>query len=181
VHTGVTEVVAGFVQGTPPEPAEITPPSAPAEEEALVTPPPSPPEPITSPEVEPVTSPKLMEKPVPAKPPPAPKSMRAKKPPPPKLRQHKPASPGVTEMAAAGESRPGPRVPLPEAGKEDAGGNVVGPPADVKLAEQPPTAVEGGEAGAGNLFERGDVGVVPGSGVAGGARGCGEPPAGQPS
>jgi hypothetical protein len=131
----------------------MTPPSAPAEEDAVVTPPPPPPpELITPPHVEPVTVPKLVEKPVPAKPPPAPKSMRAKKLPPPKPRQREPASPGVTEMADAGESRPGPRVPLPEAGKEAAGGNVVGPPADVKPGEQPPTPVGGGEAGAGNLF-----------------------------
>lgn len=34
--------------------------------------------------------------------------------------------------------------------------------------------VAGGEAGAGNLFERGDVGVIPGAGVAGsGAHGRG--------
>ena len=43
------------------------------------------------------------------------------------------------------------------------------------MEDRPLAPVEGGEAGAGNLFDRGDVGVVPGAGVGGGsgARGRG--------
>jgi hypothetical protein len=46
---------------------------------------------------------------------------------------------------------------------------VLGPSSATKAEEHPPAAVEGGEAGAGNLFGKGDVGVIPGAGVGGGS------------
>lgn len=141
-----------------PEPAAVTPANVP-EEKAVV---------------EPVTPPTFVEKQALPKPPPSPKPARVKPSPLPKSHQSGPAAPASTEMADAGESRPGARIPLPDEGQGTAGGNVVGPPPDVKPTGQPPTPVEGGEAGAGRLFDRGDVAVVPGSGVAGGGGGRGK-------
>ena len=52
---------------------------------------------------------------------------------------------------------------------EAAAGNVLGPSPVQKMDDRPLAPVEGGEAGAGQLFNRGDVGVVPGAGVGGGS------------
>ena len=75
----------------------------------------------------------------------------------------------------AGDFKPGPRLPLPDTSQEAVAGNVLGPSLAQKMEDRPLTPVEGGEAGVGNLFDRGDVGVVPGAGVGGGsgARGRG--------
>lgn len=140
-----------------PEPAAVTPANAPEEKEV----------------VEPVTPPTLVEKPVLPKSPPSPQPARVKASPPPKSHQSQPAAPAPTAMANAGKSRPGPPIPLPNEAQGTAGGNVLGSPLDLKPPEQSPRPVEGGEAGAGHLFDRGDVAVVPGSGVAGGGGGRG--------
>jgi protein TonB len=64
-------------------------------------------------------------------------------------------------------------VPLPPEAQAAAGGNVLGPPVERPPDAVPPLPVEGGEAGAGKLFDRGDVGVVPGAGAGGGSGGPG--------
>jgi periplasmic protein TonB len=166
---------------TPPELATMAPPSASEEEEVAIEPPSPPPRPesITPPQVEPVTPPKIVEKPEPRraeprpKSPPPPKPARLKKSVPPKSPEPEPVPSGLTEMADAGGANPGPRIPRPDDAQGAAVGNVPGPPSEPKAEERPPKPVEGGEAGAGNLFDKGDVGVVPGSGVAGGGGGRG--------
>ena len=166
---------------TPPEPTEVAPPSVPAEEEVAVEPPPPPPPPesLTPPQVEPVTPPKIVEKPAPKraeprpKSPPPPKPARLKKAVPPKPREPEPVASGPTEMAEAGGAKSRPRVPIPDDTRGAVAGNVLGPPSEMKAEEQPQKPVEGGEAGAGNLFDKGEAGVVPGSGVAGGGGGRG--------
>lgn len=72
----------------------------------------------------------------------------------------------------AEEPRPGPPIPTSPNPLDDIPGNVMGPPV---LAGQgsPAAAVEGSEAGAGKLFPKGDVAVVPGSGTGGGSGGTG--------
>jgi periplasmic protein TonB len=150
----------------PEEPEEITHPAV-VTEEATTVPalPPLPSEPVTPPQVEPITPPKIIEPPRP-KPMPPPKPARLKKP-----------SPGTTkesmfgpqDASPGGASNPGPGVPMPDSSQETAAGTVLGPPSAQKGEEHPAAPVEGGEAGAGNLFDRGDVGVIPGAGVGGGS------------
>jgi TonB family protein len=48
-----------------------------------------------------------------------------------------------------------------------------GLPVNLPKAASSPLPVEGGEAGAGKLFDKGDVGVVPGAGAGGGSGGPG--------
>jgi hypothetical protein len=70
--------------------------------------------------VEPVTSPKIIEKPEPRRAEPRPKSplppkpARLKKPVPPKSREPEPVPSRPTEMADAGGAKPGPRMPIPD-------------------------------------------------------------------
>jgi TonB family protein len=162
----------------PVEPEDFTAPPPATEEVTTVPPPPPPDEPIAPPNVEPITPPKIVEKTAPKrieprpKPQSTPKPARVKKPPPDPTHE---ATFGPRDALPGGDvegSKPGPRLPLPN---ETAAGNVLGPPSASKAEEHPPAPVEGGEAGAGNLFDKGDVGVVPGAGVGGGsgARGRG--------
>jgi periplasmic protein TonB len=148
-----------------------------ATEEATTVPalPPLPSEPMTPPKVAPMIPPKIIEQPTPKrveprpKPLPPPKPTRVKKPPPETANE---ATPGLRDAPAAGTaggSTPGPRLPTPDTSREIAAGNVPGPSPAPKTEERPLVPAEGGEAGAGNLFERGDVGVIPGAGVAGGS------------
>jgi periplasmic protein TonB len=154
----------------------------PATEEATTVPPPPPPdEPMAPPTVEPITPPKLVEKTAPKrveprpKPQPTPKPARVKKPPPDLTNKDAFGPRDAPPGGAAAGSKPGPRLPLPNDTTETTTGNVLGPPSASKAEEHPPDPVEGGEAGAGHLFDKGDVGVVPGAGVGGGsgARGRG--------
>jgi protein TonB len=62
---------------------------------------------------------------------------------------------------------------MPDEGPAPAGANTLGPSAANNPAEQPAKSIEGGEAGAGELSERGDLPVVPGAGVGGGSGGPG--------
>jgi periplasmic protein TonB len=148
---------------TSPEPA-LTPPS------------PVPSEPETPPEPEPITPPKIVEKPMlkppepSAKRPPSAKSARPKKP---LASQSGERPPGLSSAAMDKRQEPkrGPSIPLPDEAPEVAGGNVLGPP--TKVEEPPQHPSEGGEAGAGHLFERGQVAVTPGSGAEGGSGGPG--------
>ena len=166
----------------PEEPEEPTPPPVITEEPTTVPAvPPLPSEPVTPLKPEPITPPKIIAQPVPIpaeprpKPLPPPKPTRVKKPPPENANAATPGPRDAPTRDDAGDSKPGPRLPMPDASQEAAAGNVLGPSPAQKVEDRPLAPVEGGEAGAGNLFERGDVGVIPGAGVGGGsgARGRG--------
>jgi periplasmic protein TonB len=166
IHLGALVVVSlspGLLRAPPPNPAMA--------ELMMVTPVPQPETPPALAEMAPPSAPE--EEKVAVEPPPPPKPARLKKPVPPKSPAPGPAPLGPTEMADAGGTNPGPRMPIPDDAQGAAVGNVLGPPSGTKAEEQPPKPVEGGEAGAGNLFDKGDVGVVPGSGAAGGGGGRG--------
>jgi protein TonB len=166
----------------PEEPEDRTPPPVTTEEPTTVpAAPPMPSEPVIPPGLEPITPPKIIAQPVPTpleprpKPLPPPKPTRVKKPPPETANIATPGPRDAPALGGAGEFKPGPRLPLPDTSQEAATGNVLGPSPAQKMGDRPLAPVEGGEAGAGNLFERGDVGVIPGADVGGGsgARGRG--------
>jgi periplasmic protein TonB len=62
---------------------------------------------------------------------------------------------------------------MPDAGQVPNGANTLGPSPTNNLADQPAKSIEGGDAGAGELLARGDLPVVPGTGVGGGSGGPG--------
>jgi periplasmic protein TonB len=166
----------------PEEPEELTPPPVMTEEPTTVPAvPPLPSEPVTPLKPEPITPPKIIAQPVPKqveprpKPLPPPKPTRVKKPPQEIANEATSGPPDAPARGDAGDFKPGPRLPMPDTSQEAAAGNVLGPSPAQRVEDRPLTPVEGGEAGAGNLFERGDVGVIPGAGVGGGsgARGRG--------
>jgi periplasmic protein TonB len=143
----------------PPEPEPL--PSDPVEQSEPVPPPPAEPEPVTPPKLEKVIPPKLVAKPMPERVVPRSKPV-------PRARRHEPAASPPPETPP-----PGSPVPLPPEAQAAAGGNVLGPPVERPPDAVPPLPVEGGEAGAGKLFDKGDVGVVPGAGAGGGSGGPG--------
>lgn len=107
----------------------------------------------------------------PIKPTPPAKPVRPKKPAPARAIERPPGPPAATAGASpAQELPPGPPLPQPETHPAAAEGNVVGP---VRSQTTPLPPVEGGEAGAGRLFDRGNVAVVPGPGIGGGSGGPG--------
>src|SRR5262245_48017158 len=125
--------------------------------------------------------PKIIAQPVPKQEVPRPKSL-----PPPKPTRVKklPAEIANEAMSGprdtptkrdAGDLTPGPHLPIPDANRNTAAGNVLGPSPSQQVEDRPLAPVEGGDAGVGNLFERGDAGVIPGAGVGSGsgARGRG--------
>jgi protein TonB len=69
--------------------------------------------------------------------------------------------------------KPGPLAPVPDEGPAPTGANTLGPAAAKDPTDQPAKSIEGGEAGAGELYERGDLPVAPGAGVGGGSSGPG--------
>ena len=81
-----------------------------------------------------------------------------------RARRHEPAASPPPETPP-----PGSPVPLPAGAQAAVGANVLGPPVERPPDATPPLPVEGGEAGAGKLFDKGDVGVVPGAGALGAA------------
>ena len=62
---------------------------------------------------------------------------------------------------------------MPDEGPASAGANTLGPFTANNPTDQPAKSIEGGEAGARELSERGDLPVVPGAGVGGGSGGPG--------
>ena len=148
-----------------PPPPVVSEPDPPPEPEPLpsdpVPPPPAEPEPVTPPKLEKVIPPKLVAKPMPERVVPRSKPV-------PRARRHEPAASLPPETPP-----PGSPVPLPPEAQAAAGGNVLGPPVERPPDAVPPLPVEGGEAGAGKLFDKGDVGVVPGAGAGGGSGGPG--------
>jgi protein TonB len=167
---------------SPDEPEDLTPPAVTMEEPTTVPAvPPVPSEPMTPLKPEPITPPKMVTQPVPKqveprpKPLPPPKPTRVKKPPAEMANEATPGPRDAPPRGDAGESKLGPRPFMPDASQEASAGNVLGPSPAQKMEDRPLAPVEGGAAGAGHLFERGDVGVIPGAGVGGGsgARGRG--------
>lgn len=138
----------------PPEPDPL--PVAETVEEAEPLPAPFPP--VTPPKLEQIMPPKLVEKPLPTR------VESRPKPPPPvtRLRLKEPASPPMPPAS------PRPGLPLPAASQAVAG-NALGAPAERPADTAPVQPAEGGAAGAGKLFEQGDMGVVPGAGAGGGS------------
>ena len=164
-----------LVEPPPPDVSEPVPlpepepqASEPVEQPEPVPPPPAEPEPqpVTPPKLEKVIPPKLVAKPMPERVVPRPKPV----PPASRARQHEPASPPPETPSP---EPPGSPVPLPAGAQAAVGGNVLGPPVERPPDAAPPLPVEGGEAGAGKLFDKGDVGVVPGAGAGGGSGGPG--------
>ena len=143
----------------------------------LVSPvPPVPPVPLEEipPPLPPITPPKIIEHLCPSRVEPRPKPTPRSKPahakkPPPETRNEPVSEPRELSTAGDGSSKPGPRLSWLEETPQATAGNVLGPPTALKSEAPPPGPVEGGEAGAGNLFERGDVGVAPRAGVGGGS------------
>ena len=166
----------------PEEPEDLTPPPVMTEEPTTVPAvPPLPSEPVTPLKPEPITPPKIIAQPVPKQVVPRPKSLpppkptRVKKPPAEIANEVMPGPRDAPTKGDAGDFTPSPHLPMPDANRDTAAGNVLGPSPTQQVEDRPLAPVEGGEAGAGNLFERGDAGVIPGAGVAGGggARGRG--------
>ena len=151
-----------------PETEPITPPTVLTKTDVvLAKPPPSVPTvPLTPAKVEPVTPPKAIEKvlpkPEPARPKPAP---AAKRPQPGPL-------PGPATKTFE-PPKPGFFAPLPDEGPAPTGANTLGPSKANTPADPPAKSIEGGEAGAGALSDRGDMPVVPGAGGGGGGGGAG--------
>ena len=166
----------------PEEPEDLTPPPVMTEEPTSVPAvPPLPNVPVTPLKPEPTTPPKMIAQPVPKQVEPRPKPIPPSKP----TRVKKPpaeianeAMPGPRDAPIKGDAEdftPGPHLPMPDASRDSPAGKVLGPSPTQQVENRPLAPVEGGEAGAGNLFERGDAGVIPGAGVGGGsgARGRG--------
>jgi TonB family protein len=147
-----------------PEPEPL--PSNTVEQPEPVPPPPAEPEPqpVTPPKLEKIIPPKLVEKPMPERVVPRAKPV----PPVSRARRHEPAASPPPETPP-----PGSPVPLPVGAQAAVGANVLGPPVERPPDATPPLPVEGGEAGAGKLFDKGDVGVVPGAGAGAGSGGPG--------
>ena len=122
------------------------------------------PQPVTPPKLEKIIPPKLVEKPMPERVVPRPKPV----PPVSRARRYEPAASPPPETPP-----PGSPVPLPAESRAAANGNVLGPPVERPPDAAPLLPVEGGAAGAGKLFDKGDVGVVPGAGAGGGSGGPG--------
>ncbi len=129
------------------------------------------PEPVVLPSEVPITPPRVEPKPPPPRPEPPAKRRSASRPlrKAPPLTQAPEGSPGPAAVGTADREKanPGPGLSFPDDHPEGAAGNVLGPSPEVKH-DAPLHAVEGGEAGAGQLFDRGDVPVVPGTGDGGG-------------
>jgi TonB family protein len=165
-HLIPAELVAVEPTGQPSpvaEPEENTPPipeSLPID--------PTPQESITSPQV---VEQKRVE--------PPPKPLASKKPSPKEPSTRSRQAEGAPDLPFSSgrinkeKSKPGPFIPSHDDAPETPGGNTLGRSPMAKAQDMPQNPIEGGEAGAGKLFERGDVPVVPGSGTGGGSGGPG--------
>lgn len=152
----------------------LTPPELLSKTDVMVPKlPPPPPEPPVPSKIEPLIPPKAEEKP-----PPTPPKVRQK--PPPTAKPIRPKAPEFSPGPSPGpdtktfdKPKPGPLMPMPDEGPALAGSNTLGPSSATNPADQPAKSIESGEAGAGELSERGDLPVVPGTGVEGGSGGPG--------
>ena len=57
------------------------------------------------------------------------------------------------QKATRGDFTPGPHLTMPDASRDTAAGNVLGPSPTQQVEDRPLAPVEGGDAGTGNLFE----------------------------
>lgn len=174
-------LLSGWRRVPPPPPVLMTtellvPPPAPVEPAVALAPEPEPvPDPTPAAAVPPplpVTPPRLVETPKPERIP------VHDKPPPPVTRVRTremvpPRPPAPTRVAA----RTPMRAAAPPAGPISETPAAGGPGSGTKTARiqetSPAPPTEGSEAGAGQLFARGDVGVTPGTGAGGGGGGSG--------
>src|SRR4029450_2481571 len=176
----------------PPAPSDLIP------AEVVLAPPPVP-EPVPVPAAEPLTPPTVLTRAdvVPAQPPPSvptvplsptkvepvtppkaiakvvPKPTEPRLKPLPTAKRPLPGPPPGPETKTFEKPKPGLLTPMPDEGPASAGDNTLGPSTANNPTDQPAKSIEGGEAGAGELSERGDLPVVPGAGVGGGSGGPG--------
>ena len=162
-------VLAPALEPVPvPDAEPLTPPTVLTRADvALAQPPPSLPTVLLTPaKAEPITPPKAIEqalpKPAASRPKPAPVAKRPQ-----------PGLLPAPETKTFEKPKPGLFSPMPDEGPAPAGGNILGPSAPSNPADQPTQSSEGGDAGAGELFDRGDLAVVPGASVGGGSGGSG--------
>ncbi|MGH8067897.1 MAG: PepSY-associated TM helix domain-containing protein [Candidatus Entotheonellia bacterium] len=156
---------------TTPEVTPLTPPEILTKTDVMLAkpPPPPPPEPRVPSKMEPLTRPKAVEKPLPKRSDIRSKPLPTAKRIPPKAQKLQPGPPPGPDTTTFAKPKPGPPIPIPDEGPAPAGSNALGPASAANPAGQPAKSIEGGEAGAGELSERGDLPVVPGTGVAGGS------------
>lgn len=169
----------------------ISPPPPPSPVETVTAPPPPrlDPKEVRLPEpLKEITPPKIVQKtsldfspiavdvpPLEGPAPPTPLRVVLENPALPRLRDLPPGPPPLPDMVELTPPQPGPPIPLPDENLKGPPGNFLGPiPVGFKIdLPQSLEAVEGGEAGAGKLFENGDLAVLPGLGAGGGSGGPG--------
>ena len=177
LHTARSDLIpAEVVLAPPPAPEPVpvpdaeplTPPTVLTRADVvLAQPPPSVPTvPLSPAKVEPITPPKAIEKVLP-------KPTEPRQKPLPAAKRPLPGPPPGPETKTFEKPKPGLLTPMPDEGPASAGANTLGPSTANDPTDQPAKSIEGGEAGAGELSERGDLPVVPGAGVGGGSGGPG--------
>jgi TonB family protein len=176
-HTARSDLIpAEVVLAPPPVPEPVPVPAAePLTPPTVLTradvvpaqPPPSVPTvPLSPAKVEPITPPKAIEKVLPK-----PTEPRLK--PLPTAKRPLPGPPPGPETKTFEKPKPGILTPMPDEGPASAGDNTLGPSIANNPTDQPAKPIEGGEAGAGELSDQGDLPVVPGASVSGGSGGLG--------
>jgi hypothetical protein len=176
-HTARPDLIPAEVVIAPPPAPEsapvpdaepLTPPTVLTRADVVLAQPPprAPTVPLSPAKVEPITPPKVIEKVLPK-----PTESRLK--PPPAAKRQLPGPPPGPETKTFERPKPGLLTPMPDEGPASAGANTLGPSTANNSTDQPAKSIEGGEAGAGELSERGDLPVVPGAGVGGGSGGPG--------
>jgi protein TonB len=151
-----------------PEAEPLTPPTVLTRTDVVpAQPPPNiPTAPLNPAKVEPVTPPKAIEKVLP-------KRAEPQSKPPPEAKRPQPGPPPRPETKTFEKPKPGLLTPMPDEGSAPSGANTLGRTTANNPEDQPAKSIERGEAGAGELSERGDLPVVPGAGVGGGSGGPG--------
>jgi hypothetical protein len=152
----------------PEEPEDLTPPPVMTEEPTTVPAVPHlPSEPVIRLKPEPITPPKIIAQPVPKqvehrpKPLPPPKPTRVKKPPAEIANEAMPGPRDAPTKGDAGDFTPGPHLTMPDASRDTAAGNVLGPSPTQQVEDRPLAPVEGGDAGAGTSSRGGMPGSSP--------------------
>jgi periplasmic protein TonB len=156
-------------------------PSAPVllPEPALNSPPPPDLQPVTPPVLELPAPPPLVEKTMlkppelPPEPALVPKAPKVKKPAAAGASPRSPRPPTPDGTSLTQRPKPGPPLPQSVEQPETSRGNVLGAPPTVPRHDKPPEPIEGREAGAGKLFDRGEMAMVPGPEISGGSGGTG--------
>lgn len=166
----LSQSVAEPVAVPTPEAVALTPPTVLTKPEVQPTLASTPvPAPLTPMPLERLTPPKAIDKPLPKRLEPRPKPTLAAKRHPERAETLPVGPPRGPETKTREPPQPGPLLPLPDEGPAPTGANALGPSTPIQRDEAPARTAEGGEAGAGALFEGGDLPVVPGTGVGGGS------------